>query len=136
MNHVFLFLLSLAICLSSLSAFTIDQNAKSSALNMGKKYEDNNEFVLDEREARETFPNENSDFHDGGKTDDDLFFALEDDTKWKNKKSMDYSEWERSNGLKLNDDDKVEEEVEEEKGVIKKLIKKFKNLLHKLGKRR
>lgn len=87
MNHVFLFLLPLAICLSSLSAFTIDQNAKmSSALNMGKKYEDNNEFVLDEREARETFPNENSDFNDVGKTDDDLFFALEDDTKWKNKK--------------------------------------------------
>ena len=51
--------------------------------------------------------------------------------------SMDYSEWERSNGLKLDDDDKEEEEeVEEEKGVIKKLIKKFKNLLHKLGKRR
>ena len=50
--------------------------------------------------------------------------------------SMDYSEWERSNGLKLNDDDKEEKEVEEEKGVIKKLIKKFKNLLHKLGKRR
>lgn len=86
MNHVFLSLLPLAICLSSLSAFTIDQNAKSSALNMGKKYEDNNEFVLDEREARETVPNENSDFNDVGKTDDDLFFALEDDTKWKNKK--------------------------------------------------
>lgn len=50
--------------------------------------------------------------------------------------SMDYREWERSNGLKLNDDDKEEKEVEEEKGVIKKLIKKFKNLLHKLGKRR
>lgn len=83
MNHVFrLFLLPLAICLSSLSAFTIDQNAKSSALNVGKKYEDNNEFVLDEREARERFPDEN----DVGKTDDDLFFALEDDTKWKNKK--------------------------------------------------
>ena len=50
--------------------------------------------------------------------------------------SVDYSELERSNaGLKLNDDDK-EEEVEEEKGVIKKLIKKFKNLMHKLGKRR
>ena len=52
----------------------------------GQKYEDNNEFVLDEREARETFPNENSDFNDVGKTDGDLFFALEDDTKWKNKK--------------------------------------------------
>lgn len=87
MNHVFLSLLPLAICLSSLSAFTIDQNhAKNSALNMGEKYEDNNEFVLDEREARETFSNENSDFNDVGKTDDDLFFALEDDTKWKNKK--------------------------------------------------
>ena len=87
MNHVFrLFLLLLAICLSSLSAFTTDQNAKSSALNVGKKYEDNNEFVLDERETRETFPNKKSDFNDVGKTDDDLFFALEDDTKRKTKK--------------------------------------------------
>lgn len=46
---------------------------------------------------------------------------------------MDYSEWDKVNGFKLNDD---KEEVEEEKGMLKKLIQKFKNLLHKIGKRR
>ena len=48
---------------------------------------------------------------------------------------VDYSEWPwyKKNGLTTNDE---EEEVEEEKGMIRKLIDKFKNLLHKIGKRR
>lgn len=48
---------------------------------------------------------------------------------------VDYSEWPwyKKNGLTTNDE---KEEVEEEKGMIRKLIDKFKNLLHKIGKRR
>ena len=56
--------------------------------------------------------------------------------------SVDYSEWETNQRFKSNDDTEEAEEKEEEKeeeeaekGMLKKLFEKFKNWIHKLGKR-
>ena len=85
MQNGFLSLLLLVISLSSLSALTVDQNAKNSVLKTDEKFEDDN-FVLDDREAREIISHEKFHFNNVRKTDEDLFFALEDDNKWKNMK--------------------------------------------------
>ncbi len=57
--------------------------------------------------------------------------------------SVDYSEWDANKRLKLNDDieeaeekEEEKEEEEAEKGMFKKLFQKFKNWIHKLGKRK
>lgn len=54
--------------------------------------------------------------------------------------SVDYREWNKMDGF-ASDDEKAEvqvkeQEKEEEKGMIRKFIEKFKNLLHKIGKRK
>lgn len=131
MHNVFLSLLLLAMCF--LCVLAVHQNTKASTYRIHEKFAAEDDGALDDREAREF--DSNLDFvDDKTKDDQDLYFAQEDEgDKWINKKSVDYSEWKKKNEFKVNDDKK---EVEEEKGLLRKLIQKFKNMLHKIGKRR
>lgn len=101
-----------------------------------KKFDELNDLALDEREATEEELNyllhRNLDSDDYRKNDDDLYFSQGDDNAINSRKSTSYSDWLKKKEFTLND---AENQEEEEKGFLKKLVASVKNMLHKLGKR-
>lgn len=101
-----------------------------------KKFDELNDLALDEREATEEELNyllhRNLDSDDYRKNDDDLYFSQGDDNAIKSRKSTSYSDLLKKKEFTLNDSENQEEE---EKGFLKKLVASVKNMLHKLGKR-
>lgn len=99
--------------------------------------DDLSDLALEEREAREemNYLKSHLDFDEDKQKDDDLYFVQGDDYEIKNRKSVDYSDWKKKRNKYPLNDKTEEEEAKKEKGFLKKMIEKIKNMLHKFGKR-
>lgn len=131
MRHFLSTIIILAMALSSSWCARITRSHRDI-----KKFDELNDLALDEREATEEELNyllhRNLDSDDYRKNDDDLYFSQGDDNAIKSRKSTSYSDWLKKKEFTLND---AENQEEEEKGFLKKLVASVKNMLHKLGKR-
>lgn len=140
-----LFLVIFASC--HISAFDVMDGKNFDFQMKGKLAKENDNSIEDRETRKERDINRNSYVDDLENSDEDLFFAEDNDEV---KKSFDYNDWETAKGFEINhevkktdeekendekqENEEEEKEQEEEKGILRRLFEKFKNWVHKVGK--